>query len=148
MCLVFAAPVHDVPPQPALRGDGGAPRPPPRARPAAPETASPRGFHALLLLPLIHREYLCIFGVVAPEDQHPGTSTTLRFAAPKGLVLFFFFFPSFLEATWIYLPCPASPPPLVIFRGRGEKRKRTILDFFLFCFVFGKGDFVQLKKEE
>lgn len=84
---MFATPVHDVPLQPALRGDGGAPRP--GARPAAPETASPRGFHALLLLPLIHLEYLCIFGVVAPEDQHPGTSETLRFASPKGLGFFF-----------------------------------------------------------
>lgn len=74
----------------AASAEGRRRRPPPRrpgARPAAPETASPRGFHAFSL-PLIHLEYLCIFGVVAPEDQHPGTSKPLRFAAPKGLVFF------------------------------------------------------------
>lgn len=131
MCLVFAAPVHDVPPQPALRGDGGAPRPPPRARPAAPETASPRGFHALLL-PLIHREYLCIFGVVAPEDQHPGTSTTLRFAAPKGLVFCFFFLHFLRQRGFIY------PAPLLLRRSlflEDGERKESEQFWTFFCFV-------------
>lgn len=92
---------------------------------------------------------LCIFGVVAPEDQHPGTSETLRFASPKGLVFLRFFFFFLRQRGFIY-PAPLLvcllPPSLFLEDGE-RKEKRTILDLFFFFFS-GKEDFVQLKKEE
>lgn len=91
MCLMFAAPVHHVPLPPALRGDGGAPRPPTRSPPR--RQRRPGAFHALLLLllPLIHLEYLVYFWCGCS-----GRSTPRDLKNPSGLpvrrVLLFFFF--------------------------------------------------------